>query len=81
MTRQVGSVKRGIVASELQEERAKCSFDQSELQVFLHGGQDKFNVHKDILDKFGADPIITNKLEFTDMTVHEMQEDLWKRNN
>ena len=38
-------------------------------------------MHKDILDKFGADPILTNKLEFTDMTVHEMQEDLWKRNN
>jgi hypothetical protein len=33
-----GSVKHKIVASDLKQERNKCTFDQMELKVFLGGG-------------------------------------------
>ena len=41
MIDRTGSVKRGVVSQDLLDERAKCQFDQGEVQVFLHGGQDK----------------------------------------
>ena len=37
--RVAGSMKNKVVASELQEERAKCAFDQKEMKLFLSGGQ------------------------------------------
>jgi len=33
-----GSIKNGVVSSDLLEERAKCAFDQNELMVLLMGG-------------------------------------------
>ena len=40
-----GSVKNKIVASDLQEERDKCTFDQQELRVLMYGGPDVYE-HK-----------------------------------
>ena len=74
-----GSVKRGIVSPDLLEERAKCNFDQEELRLFLHGGEDRLRVWKNMIKVFGDDPELRNTLEFHDMTPHEMQENLWKR--
>jgi len=39
MIRRTGSVKQGIVAPDLLEERAKCAFDQQELQTLMYGGE------------------------------------------
>ena len=33
-----GSVKRGIISSDLLEERAKCAFDKKEMGFFFRGG-------------------------------------------
>ena len=33
-----GSVRNKVVASDLQEERKKCTFDQNELKVLIGGG-------------------------------------------
>lgn len=34
-----GSAKKGIVSSDLLEERSNVAFDQDELRVFLSGGE------------------------------------------
>ena len=33
-----GSVKRGIISSDLLEERAKCAFDKKKMGFFFMGG-------------------------------------------
>lgn len=76
-----GSVKRGIVSPDLLEERAKCAFDKPALQQFLHGGEEKLTVWKEFVDLIGNDDELRNKVEFYDLTPHEMQENLWKRIN
>jgi len=81
MKRATGSMKRGIVAPDLLEERAKLAFDQEELRLFLAGGEARANEWKQHVDTFGADPELRNFVEFNDMTPHEMQENLWKRIN
>ncbi len=81
MKRATGSVKRGIVAQDLIDERAKLAFDQDELRVFLAGGEERDKAFKHHVDRFGADPELRNFIEFNDMTPHEMQENLWKRIN
>ena len=40
-----GSLKRGIVAPELLEERANRNFDQRELLLFLHGKKVVEDIH------------------------------------
>ena len=72
MLAKTGSVKRGVVSPDLLDERAKCAFDQNELRVFLHGGEERLNVWTSIVDMFGADDTIRNSVEFYDMTPHEM---------
>ena len=81
MKRSTGSVKKGIVAPDLLEERAKCAFDQEEMRTFISGGPEREQKWKEIVDSFGADPTLSNHIDFYDMTPHEMQEDLWKRIN
>ena len=81
MLRKTGSVKKGIVATDLLEERAKCAFDQEELRRFIMGGEIKYNKTKEIFDLIGNDPELRNNLEFLELTPHEMQENLWKRIN
>ena len=80
MQRRAGSVKKSIVASDLQEEREKLAFDQEELRVFGHGGPEVFPSYKEAIDTMGADPALRNFIHFNDLTPAEMQENLWKRN-
>ena len=79
--KRTGSVKKGIVAPDLLEERAKCAFDQAEMRTFIAGGPEREQKWREIVDLFGADPTLRNHIDFYDMTPHEMQEDLWKRIN
>jgi hypothetical protein len=44
-----GSIKRKVVAKDLQEERDKCNFDKKELQVLFHGGQEFLDVFNDFV--------------------------------
>lgn len=81
MIRKTGSVKRGIVAQDLLDERAKLAFDQEELRSYMHGGEERYAAWKEIFDIFGNDPELRNFIEFNDYTPHEMQENLWKRIN
>ena len=41
MSRKTGSIKKGIVAPDLLEERAKCAFDQQELTEWVMGDKTK----------------------------------------
>ena len=77
--RKTGSVKRGIVAQDLLDERAKLAFDQEELSEFVGGGADRNNIWKKHVDRFGADDRLRNYIGFYDYTPNEMQIDLWKR--
>ena len=81
MIRRTGSVKQGIVAPDLLEERAKCAFDQQELQTLMYGGEERLTAFKSLVDTWGADEGIRNRIECYDYTPHEMQEELWKRIN
>jgi len=81
MIRKTGSVKKGIVATDLLEEREKCAFDQEELRRFLMGGDAKYNKTKEVFDMIGNDPELRNNIEFLELTPHEQQENLWKRIN
>lgn len=67
-----GSAKRGIVSSDLLEERAKVAFDQGELRVLLQGGEEINRKWCQTVDLVGNDPVLRNSLEFNDMTVTEM---------
>ena len=79
MANKGGSFNKGVVAPELIEERAKCQFNQEELRVFLHGGQEELKAWNYMMNTFGDDPQTRNSIDFYDMTPHEMQENLWKR--
>ena len=73
MIRKTGSVKRGIVAADLLEERALCNFDTKELGTFIAGGEERQNAWKTHVDRMGADDTLRNNFEFYDMTPDEMQ--------
>ena len=81
MIRKTGSVKKGVVAQDLLDERAKLAFDQNEMQLYLTGGEYRVQKWKEMVDLMGNDPGLRNHLEFYEYTPHEMQEDLWKRIN
>ncbi len=46
---------------------------------FFMGGKAEYERIAKIYEIMGSDPIIRNNLEFNDLTVHEQQEDGWKR--
>ena len=79
MVERTGSAKRGIISPDLLEERAKCAFNQLEMSHFLQGGKAEYERVAKIYDKLGADPETRNTFEFNDMTMHEQQEDGWRR--
>ena len=56
ITRQTGSVKRGVIATDLLEERQKCAFDQDELRTLLSGGGFREKQWKEMVDTMGNDP-------------------------
>ena len=79
MSSTTGSVKRGAVALDLALERQKVGFDQNEMRVFLHGGEEKLRQWTRTMDTLGSDPELRNTFEFYDMTPHESHVDLWRR--
>lgn len=49
------------------------------MRTFLHGGSEKLNAWRRMMDILGSDPELKNTFEFYDMTPLEMQKDLWRR--
>jgi len=78
MQRVQGSLKNKITATDMLEERAKVAFDQQELQVYLHGGEENFKGHKAMMDVM-SHPELKNHHKFYEMTPEEQQHDLMKR--
>ena len=81
MMSKTGSVKRGVVSTDLLEERAKCAFNQEELRTVIGGGEFKLQKWKEVVDMMGNDPELRNNIEFYELTPHEQHENLWKRIN
>ena len=79
MTRRTGDIEKKIVASDLQEERDKCDFDNKAMQAWLYGGQWQFEKRKELFDLVGQHKELVNFIEFEDMTQDEQQENLWRR--
>ena len=80
MIRKTGSVKKGIVATDLLEESQVCFWPRRTEDVSM-GGELKYKKTKKVFDLLGNDPELRNNLEFLELTPHEMQENLWKRIN
>ena len=75
-----GSVKAKVVASDLLEERKKCTFDQEELQKLLLGGDEVMKSTlemRNLLVKHSAE--LGNHHKFQEMSVQERQDDIWRR--
>ena len=79
MKRVSGSVKDKVVATEIAQERANRDFDQYELAVALHGGEELYREAKDIQEDFSKHSELTNHFKYYEMTVDEQQQDLWRR--
>jgi acyl-CoA oxidase len=73
-----GSIKRGIVNPDLLEERAKCTFDQSELERFLIGedviAQTKYMAQ--MIDKY---PSLKSDFDYFEMSREEKMAEWWRR--
>ena len=67
----IGSAKRGIVSTDLLEERGKCTFDLEAMRLFLSGGPAEFERQSSTYDLMRADPELVNYVEFSDLTPHE----------
>ena len=74
-----GSMKRGIVNPDLVEERAKCTFDQNELERFTISSyiQDGLKELGQLREKY---PELKGDFSEFEMTREEMIEDYWKKN-
>lgn len=80
MTKRVaGSLKNKVVASELLEERANCNFDQQKMRVLVHGGQEQFDIYKELMDDMAA-PELQNTFGYMEKDVNGKQIELWHRN-
>ena len=75
----MGSIKNKIVASDLEEERKKCNFDQKELSTLLWGGQQDYARVKGIWGDLQADKGLQTTEKWYDMTREEMMEDALRR--
>ena len=63
----IGSIKKGIVASDLKDERAKCNFDQKEFCNLVRG-KDDVDYFKKVVATMESDPILRNSHKYYDMT-------------
>ena len=59
-----GSFKNKVVASDLQEERDKCAFNQTEFTTIIYGGKTLFKVRKQLEKLFEDHPKIASQSEF-----------------
>ena len=75
-----GSIDRGIVNPDLQEERDKCSFDQKELALFIHGQQMIDECH-DMMQFMKKYPEVSDDYSYYEMSREQKMEHWWKRFN
>jgi len=73
-----GSIQRGIVNPDLLEERAKCTFDQKELTLFLHG-QKMIDEMDDVVAFTKKHPEVDDDFDYYEMSRAEKMEHWWKR--
>ena len=73
-----GSVKRQTVNQDLQEERDKCNFDQSQLAEFLFGPQ-VITFVKKMHAIISTIPGITSSVEYFEMSRHDQMAEWWRR--
>ena len=68
-------MKNKIVASEIQEERDKCNFDQSQMwKLFFHDNQDKYDMFKQTMEDMDSPYLqMGNTHKFYEMDREEMQ--------
>lgn len=73
-----GSIKRGYVNPDLAEERAKCTFDQQEMQdlVQIPGYKEYF---KPMLEDILKHPELKPTPEYIEMTREEQMKWSWQR--
>ena len=64
-------MKRGIVASDLLEERANLNFDSNEMMEFVMG-KDSLEYAKKWLALIDSDPVVRPSQEFKEMTRQEL---------
>jgi len=79
MIHQPGSIKNNIVNSDLLNERKNLDFEQQEMRVFLHGGEDVYQAKMYYHNIFSKHPELANHHKFYEMSRHEKQMDLWTR--
>ena len=75
-----GSLKRGIVNPDLLEERAKCTFDQQELELFIHG-KEMVSELESMVEFMKTHPELDDDFSFFEMSREEKMEHWWKRFN
>jgi Acyl-coenzyme A oxidase N-terminal len=75
----MGSIKNKIVASDLEEERKKCNFDQKELSTLIWGGKQEYERILDVWGDLKADKGLQVTEKWYDMTREELMEDGLRR--
>ena len=69
-----GSIKNKIVASDLEEERKNCNFDQKELAQLVWGGKERYERVKTISADFENDDVLRGTEKWYDFSREEQQE-------
>ena len=67
---QIGSIAKGIVATDLLEERKKCNFDQEEFWNLIWTKK-HVDYYKKTIKMMESDPILMNSHKYYDMTRQE----------
>ena len=68
-----GSIERKITATELVEERAKCNFDQSEMESFILNQSPELKAKfARVYDDLENDPVLKSTHEYYEMTREEI---------
>lgn len=71
MVSKTGSIKNGVVGSDLLEERAKCNFVQKDLTHFLFGGEQSYKQFQDWISDMESDPILKNSHHYYELSKEE----------
>jgi acyl-CoA oxidase len=67
-----GSVKNKITATEILEERAKCDFDQKQMEIIFFHDKVTLKAYREVQDDMDKYPEIANTHKFYEMTREEM---------
>lgn len=74
-----GSIKNGITATEILEERAKCDFDKDEVIIQFYHERKWYEQHMDDSRLREATPELANTFEYYEKTRAEKQEIAMKK--